>query len=272
MKLPAKPHWTEQLDLIRERLQREPRVLVATDFDGTISDIVDHPEHAVLHPAAAAALAKLLQLQPQVRLAVLSGREVSDLTKRLGLDVGRIICAGNHGLEVRGGQLSWDHPTVSSSQADVRLLESDLKHLLRTTPGAEIENKGASLTVHYRRVVAGHRAQLLARLDQVEIPSSLRRHPGKMVVEFRPDVEWHKGFALRAILGLLGIPDQATVYLGDDVTDEDAFREFRTSGITIRVGTSDVETSARLRADGPADAAAFLAALAATFQATAIIS
>lgn len=263
MSTPEKPHWREQFDLVRERLAREPRVLVASDFDGTLSDIVDHPERAVLHPAAAAALKRLSNLHPRVRLAVLSGRALPDLSKRMGLGAGHLICAGNHGLEIKGAHIDWSHPAAATSRQDVRGLEAVLMRRIRSIPGAEIENKGSSLTVHYRRVDAGERPRLLSDLDRVEIPPTLRRHTGKMVVEFRPDVEWHKGFALRAILGLLGIPESAVVYLGDDTTDEDVFREFRTSGTTVQVGTVAGGLSARIRTDDPADAAEFLMAIAA---------
>lgn len=262
MSTPAKPHWREQFDLVRERLAREPRVLVASDFDGTLSDIVDHPERAVLHPAAATALERLSNLHPKVRLAVLSGRALPDLSKRIGLGAGHLICAGNHGLEIKGAHIDWNHPATATSRQDVRGLEAGLMRRIRSIPGAEIENKGASLTVHYRRVKAGDRPRLLSELDQVGIPPTLRRHTGRMVVEFRPDVEWHKGFALRAILGLLGIPESAVVYLGDDTTDEDVFREFRTSGTTVQIGTAGGVLSARLRAENPADAADFLSELA----------
>ena len=262
MNAPAKPHWRDQFDLVRERLAREPRVLVASDFDGTLSDIVDHPERAVPHPAAAAALTRLSNLHPRVRLAVLSGRSLADLSKRLGFGAGHLVRAGNHGLEIKGDRINWVHPAVASCRQDVLGLESALMRRIRSIPGVEIENKEASLTVHYRRVDAGDRARLLSDLERVEIPPTLKRHTGRMVVEFRPDVEWHKGFALRAILGLLGIPESAVVYLGDDTTDEDVFREFRTSGTTVQIGTAGGVLSARLRAESPADAADFLSEIA----------
>ncbi len=239
-----------------------PQILVACDFDGTLSSLTDHPSAAVLHPAATKALQKLAALHPQAHLALISGRSLADLSQRLPLQVPALILSGNHGLEISGTGLDWVHPQAHAARPHLDLLKSYLQGILQSFTGAEIEDKGLSITLHYRRLSAEQRTHLIAQVGSHPIPPGLQRHEGKQILEFRPHVDWHKGRALHRIMTHLGIPHHATVYLGDDTTDEDAFRELGSTGITLRVGPADRPTLARFRTDDPADAAHFLDAIA----------
>lgn len=99
---------------------------------------------------------------------------------------------------------------------------------------------------------------LRAILDALVLPDQLMMHEGKKVFEFRPQVEWNKGFVMRRILRRIDLPNDAVVFLGDDATDEDVFRELGPTAITVHVGSATAPSHARLNARDPADAVLFL--------------
>ena len=237
-------------------------MLVASDFDGTLSKLVDHPADAVMVPAARVALEALAALAPRVRVALISGRGVADLAARSGLDPGRFLLVGNHGMEILGCGMEWVHPGSAAARPALEAVADRLRHDTRDLAGVELEDKGVSLSLHFRRLPEPRHAELQGILRRIQLPDTLRRHEGKRVVEFRPAMDWHKGAALRTILQQTAIPGHAAVYLGDDVTDEDAFDAIREQGITVHVGEAKVASRARLSATDPDDAAAFLHTLA----------
>ncbi len=237
-------------------------MLVASDFDGTLSQLVERPADAVMVPEAREALAALAALAPRVRVALISGRSAADLAARTRLDPERFLLVGNHGLEFLGCGMDWVHPGAGMARAALEALAERLRHDTRGMLGVKMEDKGYSLSLHYRRLPEARHAELAAALRDLELPGTLRRHDGKRVVEFRPALAWHKGSALRAILKAMAVADHAAVFLGDDVTDEDAFDVIRERGVTLHVGGAEVASKARLGARDPRDAAAFLRALA----------
>ena len=260
-----RPHWTAQLAGVQAQVTRHSRILVASDFDGTLSPLVDHPGDAVLTPAAPAVLARLAMMQPQVRLAFLSGRSLADLAARLGPVVNAIL-AGNHGLELRGAHLDWTHRAAFTARPHLEGLIERLAPSLGDFAGVELEDKGASLTLHYRRMDAADFPKLRAIIDALALPDQVRMHEGKKVFEFRPQVGWNKGFAMRRILRRINLSEDAVVFLGDDATDEDVFRELGPTAITVHVGPAAAPSCARLNAHDPADAVLFLDALASLFD------
>ena len=261
-----RPHWTEQLSELRARITCCSRMLVASDFDGTLSALVDHPEEAVLLPEAPAVLARLAAMQPQVRLAFLSGRSLSDLASRLGPAVGNAILAGNHGLELRGAHLDWIHRSAFTARPHLEGLMARLAPGILEFPGVELEDKGASVTLHYRRMDEMNLPKLRAIVEALALPDQVRMHEGKKVFEFRPQAEWNKGCAMRRILRRIDLSCDAVVFLGDDATDEDVFRELGANAFTINVGSATAPSCARLHAHDPADAVLFLDALASIFD------
>ena len=261
LKPAARPHWTACLGEIRGQLANLPRVLVASDFDGTLSPIVDRPADAALDPSAPVLLERLAAGFPRLQLAFLSGRGLVDLEPRLGRFTRNAILAGNHGLEIRGQGMDWIHPGVSSGRIALAGISEQLAELMRPLPGVEIEDKGASVTLHYRRLADENLQAFHNLLESVRIPDGIRLHEGKKVYEFRPRVDWNKGFAIRRIADEMGIEDRAILFLGDDVTDEDAFDELGPEAITVHVGLPTDVSGARFSAADPADVVRFLAAV-----------
>lgn len=256
-----RPHWTGHLGALRAQITRHSRILVASDFDGTLSPLVDHPGEAVLCPEAPAVLARLAAMHPRVMLAFLSGRSLADLASRLGPAVEHAILAGNHGLELRGAHLDWIHPSAFTARPCLERLIAQLAPGVKDFAGVELEDKGASLTLHYRRMDVALFPRLRTVVATLTLPDQVRMHEGKKVFEFRPQVEWNKGYAMRRILRSIDLSDDAVVFLGDDATDEDVFRELGPTAITVHVGSATASSHARLNAHDPADAIHFLDAL-----------
>lgn len=259
-------HWRDCLAETLAHLLRSHRLLIASDFDGTLSPLVDNPEDARLEPGTSRVIAGLAMLYPRVRLAFLSGRRLSDLAPRLGSVRDEVVLAGNHGLELRGAGLEWTHPGAIAARPQLASLALRLERLAGCFAGVELEDKGASLTLHYRRMAAVDIPVLLGTVDALILPDQLRLHEGNRVFEVRPRVDWNKGLAIRHIMRHLDITDEAVVYLGDDLTDEDVFAELDCRAVTVHVGSPLDRSSARLNADHPADAVGFLDVLASALK------
>ena len=258
----SRTHWRENQRELATRCSTHERLLIVSDFDGTLSPIVARPSEASLAPGAAEVLRALVALQPRLRCAILSGRALLDLDKRLPLGLDGLIIGGNHGLEIREAGMDWTHPYGANARPDMDALLAQLGPIVASAPRAEIEDKELSLTLHYRRVVPTHLEPLLCAVDQLGLPSSIQRKDAKMAIEFRPNLLWHKGYALRRLMERLGVRASSVVYIGDDTTDESAFLELGGHGTTIYVGSVTDPSAASWSADDPADVVQLLSLIA----------
>lgn len=204
------------------------------DFDGTLAPISKSPEQACLSAEIRELVARLAEKVP---VAIVSGRGIEDVQQRVGID--NLIYAGNHGAEIRSrGKTLINH----QSQRDRRLLEELLERLrsaLSSISGVIIEDKGVTGSVHYRLIDLKRLADFSARFSAVarEYEKTFRITSGKKVFEIRPLHAWHKGDAVSWILEHLA-PGKTGVYIGDDTTDEDAFKVLKGRGLSIAVGGS----------------------------------
>lgn len=246
------------------RLAAAERIFCFVDYDGTLAPLAARPEAAV-PPAGTAALLRELAATPGLAVALVTGRTIADL--RRYLDVPGIYYVGVHGLE-----LGLPNGTVelSKSAAVMRTLipaiKREVEQVLVSRPGVVLEDKGVALACHYR---LASRAD--AEIARDAVTSIVRRYcrrgariallDGHEVIEIR--CAWaNKGKAVCRLLATHGPPALA-VYLGDDRTDEDAFRLLPPDAITIRVGPARGPTAARYRAADPAAVRQFLRAIVA---------
>lgn len=248
-------HWTEDRERLAERLGAPPCLLVACDFDGTLAPLVPRPEDVALPDETQQVLQDLAD-SAAVRLAIISGRALADLVTRVPL---RVDClAGNHGLEMAGHGLDGVRAQADQLQPRLAGIAHSLAHALIDVEGVLVENKGLSLSVHYRRV---HPPQWPMVIDavhaQIAGDETLRLQSGHHVAEILPAIPWDKGEALKQIARRLGIPHRAIVYVGDDTTDEAAFLAIPT-GTSISVGEHR-PSQAHWMARGPDDVRALLA-------------
>ncbi|OBH58957.1 trehalose-phosphatase [Mycobacterium mantenii] len=240
------------------------RPAVFFDFDGTLSDIVDDPDAARPVAGATEALGKLATRCP---VAVLSGRDLADVTKRVG--VTGIWYAGSHGFELTAPDGS--HHQNDDAAAAIPVLEQaagQLRDRLGAIPGVVVEHKRFGVAVHYRNAARDRVGEVLAAVRAAGRRDALRVTTGREVIELRPDLDWDKGKTLRWVIDHLHEAESGPltpVYLGDDITDEDAFDAVRADGVPILVRHSDDgdrATAALFALDSPTRAAEFTDRLA----------
>ena len=249
----------EVIAAVKDRMGATGRIALFLDFDGTLVRIQPDFKAPELNPDVAQTL-KLLASQEGVATTIISGRAVEDLYRRIRLD--NLIYAGNHGLEIFGRKLYFVDPVASARRPQLESLCAELAVELRTITGPIVEYKGLTASVHYR---------LAAETDIEEIGKAVyaavgrngdlfRVRVGSKVFEILPLTDSHKGTAVRWINQHLGQEDTLVIYLGDDTTDEDAFRVLP-EAITIRVGAG-AATCARYQLPDPAAVHEFLSWLA----------
>ncbi len=241
---------------------RSPAVFY--DFDGTLSDIVDDPDAA--RPVAGAVEARQ-RLAARCPVAVLSGRDLADVTKRLG--VPGIWYAGSHGFELTAPDGT--HHQNEDAAAAIPVLEQaagELRDRLGSIPGIMVEHKRFGVAVHYRNAARDRVGEVAAAVRAAGRRDALRVTTGREVIELRPDMDWDKGKTLRWVIDHLHEAASGPllpVYVGDDITDEDAFDAIRADGIPILVRHTedgDRATAARFALDTPARVAEFTERLA----------
>lgn len=238
----------------------DKRLAVCLDYDGTLTPIVDRPELALLSDRMRKTLNCLAEIATVV---VISGRDLKDLRRLVALD--RLHYAGSHGFEISGPD--GKNPPAEHGTYYLPVLDSAeraLRERLTGIKGALVERKRLSVAAHYRLVDKVDRPKVKALTDEVVADHpTLRRTLGKMVYDLQPDIDWHNGKAIETILKMLNLngDDVLIVYIGDDVTDEDAFRALHAKGIGIIVKGARRSTLAHFSLTDTDEVAAFLEAL-----------
>ncbi len=227
------PSALQQFEEIISRFGQK-QVIIFLDYDGTLTPIVDRPELAVLSQDMREALELLSRQCP---VGIISGRDRKDVTNLVKLD--SLIYAGSHGFDIAGLEVRHFHHEVGTQfSSTLDQAEDDLRSKLHAISGSLIERKRFSIAVHYRLVDPDHVSQVEQAVTQVlsEFPT-LRRSEGKKVFEIQPRLEWDKGKALLWVLDGLNWKEKNyyPVYIGDDLTDEDAFRVLQDVGMGIVV-------------------------------------
>lgn len=220
---------------LRERVGDATGLLMGVDFDGTIAPIVADHTRSEITPRCRDGL-KQLAAVPNVSIAVISGRQLSDLRTRVSLR--GITYAGNHGLELKRGNEVFINPIADRHRPAIRRVHRELSRRLAEIPGCAIEDKDLTLSIHYRQAPPGRIAEVKATVQAAvdEEEDAVQIVPGKKVLEVRPAIDWDKGSTID-FLAATHPDDWVTVYIGDDTTDEDAFRAVGPAGIGIMVGT-----------------------------------
>ncbi len=214
------------------------KLLLFLDYDGTLTPIVAKPHLAKLTGSRRAFLKKISK-NPDIILTVVSGRQLSDLKKLVGLS--GIYYAGNHGFEMIGPGTKSIHPKAKAALPALRKIKAELKEQLKGIRGIIVEDKTLTLSLHYRLVKPSQAKNVGRIFNRIVKPyiknRKIRITSGKKVFEVRPYVKWDKGLAVLWFLNKLGKGKQTLpVYIGDDTTDEDAFKALKERGLTVRVG------------------------------------
>jgi trehalose-phosphatase len=262
MHMTSLPSALECFDDIRHAAGDKPRA-VFLDYDGTLTPIVSRPEDAQLSESMRLILRQLTAVCP---VAIVSGRDLKDVHGLVALD--ELYYAGSHGFEIAGPQGFYQvYQPAQVFLADLDGAERALRDRLSSIDGAHIERKHFAIAVHVRRVSHTHTATVTAAVDTVQQAyPALRQTGGKKVIELRPDLAWNKGTALPWLLEAMGFQQQTvfSIYIGDDLTDEDAFMALRGAGVGIVVADETPrDTAARYALANIEEVHAFLAMLVA---------
>ena len=228
--LPIALDYKEQ---IAAQLQ-EREVVIFLDYDGTLTPIVARPELAVLSDKMRATIRKLATMCPT---AIVSGRAMSNVKNLVQVD--ELYYAGNHGFEIGSPHDSTIlYEKGKAFVTAVNDASQRIEQQIADYHGAFVENKIYSLSVHYRLVDPEDIAEIEQIVDeQLKNFPNLQKHNGKKVFELRPKIDWNKGKAVLWLLQALHLdhPETFPVYIGDDRTDEDAFRVLKGRGLGILV-------------------------------------
>lgn len=242
---------------IQERIKQARTLILFLDYDGTLTPIVSRPELALCPPDVKKLLERLRDL-PGVYLTIISGRSLEDVREKVG--VSGISYVGSHGLEIENPAGKHKDILSSSRKRELKRITRDLKNSFKEIPGILFEEKGPILSVHYRSV---------PKKIFVKIPQTIEREierwgnywkitHGKMVLEIRPDIDFHKGKAVREILKVFPSRGRLPIYLGDDQTDEDAFRVFKALGVSVFIGPERFSSDADYFLRDPGEVQEFL--------------
>lgn len=218
----------------------DSRLLVLSDYDGTLADFHLDPTIPLPSPETAELLRRIAQ-RDDMAFGIVSGRRVADLRTRTQLSP-RAYLAGLHGLEIEVGGRRWQHPDLDGTRKHVRSLYERLITLPDRVPGLLLEDKEASIAVHVRAVAAERRQHALDEADACAAEwvraGRVRRLTGHAIIEFLPNIAAHKGDATKWITRDVESKCKQrawVVFVGDDVTDEDAFGVI-SRGIGVLVG------------------------------------
>lgn len=215
------------------------------DYDGTMTPIVARPELAVMAPEMRN---KLKAVAGKWFVAVVSGRDLNDVKGLVQMD--GLYYAGSHGFDIERP----DGAKIEAHQgAEFLPVLAEVEGKLRTgteeIEGALIERKKFSIAVHYRLVESDDEvARMDALVDRtIAEHRGLRKGHGKKVWEVQPDIKWHKGKAVLHLVETLKLDPEKVlpVFVGDDITDEDAFRALAATGLGIVVKDDNRPTAAR---------------------------
>ena len=236
------------------------QLAVFLDYDGTLTPIVSHPEKALLSDSTRQTLQALAM---QAWVAILSGRDLDDVRQRVAID--GIVYAGSHGFDIAGpGRLRRQEAIEFLPALDVA--EKELREKLAGIAGALIERKRFSIATHYRKVNENDFPKLERAVSEVVAQHrELRRMEGKKVYELLPRTDWDKGKAVLWLLERLGLERAGArpIYIGDDRTDEDAFRALQQRGVGIVVSEEPRATAANYSLKDPTEVERFLRELGA---------
>jgi trehalose-phosphatase len=227
------------------------------DFDGTLVPIQDNPTKCLLSRTIKTQLQAVL-LSGKACIAILTGRAVADIKRRVQIQ--GLYYGGNHGLEIQGPDIIYTHPDALREKYVIEKVSREVEKGISHIEGALVEKKNLSFAVHYRMASKEDKAVIKRIFYRITVehsdPQTVAILKGKEVLELAPRVSWDKGRAALFILQKLN-NNYLPICVGDDLTDETAFKALNDTGVTVRIGRSE-KTAAKYYLKGQWEMSRFL--------------
>lgn len=247
----------EDLEEFWNRLRRTGRGVLLLDYDGTLAPFREERLEAFPYPGVTQALKEIVDAGAS-RISIISGRECGEVLGLLGLDR-PVECWGSHGLERRLPDGSTEMASQVKEMAPLLALAEE--RVLNLDLGKRLERKPGCLAVHVRGVEEKEASTILDRVRGKW--AELAGKEGLLIKRFNGGLEIRvpgpdKGYAVRTVLKETGSDKIAVAYLGDDLTDEDAFRALGENGLSVLVRPEPRETLAQAYIRPPGELLEFL--------------
>ncbi|MDD5194133.1 MAG: trehalose-phosphatase [Candidatus Omnitrophica bacterium] len=254
-------HLFSELERIKNKLKGK-YLYIFLDYDGTLTPIARTPNQARISQEAKNILKRLARCR-LCKIAIISGRALKDIRSLVGLR--DIIYVGNHGFELAGPKIKFQNPLSLRYRKVLEEIKKKLNEKISLIKGAFVEDKGLSLSLHYRLVKAKDIPKLEAIFHETviihHVKGQVKITSGKKVLEVRLPGDWGKGRAALWLLArqkfLIGAKPLIPIYIGDDASDEDAFLALKNKGLTVFVGSKG-SSDARYYLNNPNEVQKFL--------------
>jgi trehalose-phosphatase len=257
----VKRYLLDSLEEIINRIKNSSKVLLFLDYDGTLVPICKEPSLAKISLGAKGILKRLSRI-PWLSVGIISGRSLNKIRKLVGIK--GLFYAGNHGFEIFFRGRDWVHPGLRGFESKLKRVTYELKRTTKGINGILVEDKKVTVSVHYRNLIEKSPGSILKIVSKVlePYPGTFTITRGKKVYEVRPNIDWNKGKTVVKLSQSLGFKTRLLrIYVGDDQTDEDAFRVLEDDDVSIRVGYSK-SSKARYFCKGSSEILRFLEQMA----------
>ncbi len=239
------PDANQNIEAIYNQIgSSEPALFL--DYDGTLTPIVPDPEDATLSDHAKKIIKKLAE---KINVCVISGRDRKNVASMVGLE--SVIYAGSHGFDISGPDgLEMQYEPGKKALPHLDEAEKNLNEKLKNIKGCQVERKKYAIAVHYRNVDEKEVDQVKDAVEEeLKNQDRLKKGTGKKIIELKPDLDWHKGKALDWLMDKLDLKSDKfiPIFIGDDITDEDALKAVEEKGIGIIVDSHESDTSAKYK-------------------------
>ena len=232
---------------ISPSITKASHIYLFLDYDGTLTPIVARPELANLPRNVKSLLLKLIR-NPVISIAIISGRSIKQLKQKIKIK--DIVLAGNHGLEIELPTLKFIHPLAKKCRPSLKQIKDKLIRIARPVKGTFVEDKELTLSIHFRlakeKDIKKLKQHIYTAINPYIRHKRIKVTHGKKVLEIRPPVRWDKGSLAGYLLRIKKSKARKAlpIYIGDDKTDESAFRVLRKKGITVFVGRPNAASNA----------------------------
>ncbi|MCD6358535.1 MAG: trehalose-phosphatase [Dehalococcoidia bacterium] len=252
--------WQE----ISAKLTETESILLLSDYDGTLSPIAKKPDLANM-PSRTKQLLSTLARQKHFAVGIISGRSLDDIRKKTGID--GITYVGNHGLEIEGPDVSFVVPHSEEIKRIIQSLNHTLTQIMKPIEGVLVENKGLSISIHYRMAAETSIGEIESALtratDILHTQGKFKLYQGKKTYELRPATSYDKGKAVTILTDryreLWRRGSILSIFMGDDLTDENGFKVINENGgISIFVGEKNSSSAAHYFLKSPLEVEQFL--------------